>query len=327
MSTALDNIRVSIVQTRQADGRTVMAEAKQLASDGELWAAITRLDDRPSSARKDEDLNRDIEILLSNWEEEIDSRFEADRQKINFHRDRREFVEALALIDEIELYADPDNASSAVKWRDEIVMARSKLAKEESKKRMIEENRLYLALWSQYREKSLQRDIKGMVSIAVSLDAELMVDDVKALIETDLLAFGLLDQFIKSALQELKEMGQDGKEVTLERVPLEGRNRSRKDRGVVDRIDSESVWLRLSSENAVMPMKISELTDSFLFGLVSQRHGNSSVEYRIPLGLLSMYRGLNDIARDNFRIAEEKGTRPDTWLQHLQWAKNNVSGY
>jgi hypothetical protein len=40
-----------------------------------------------------------------------------------------------------------------------------------------------------------------------------------------------------------------------------------------------------------------------------------------------MYRGLNDIALDNFRIAEEKGTRPDTWLQHLQWAKNNVSGY
>ena len=89
MSTALDNIRVSIVQTRQADGRTVMAEAKQLASDGKLWAAITLLDDRPSSARKDEELNRDIEILLSNWEEEIDSRFEADRQKVNFHRDRR----------------------------------------------------------------------------------------------------------------------------------------------------------------------------------------------------------------------------------------------
>lgn len=327
MSAALDNIRVSIVQTRQADGRTVMAEANLLASDGKLWAAITRLDDRPSSARKDEDLNRDIEILLSNWEEEIDSRFEADRQKVTFHRDRREFVEALALIDEIELYADPDNTSSAVKWREEIVMARSKLAKEESKKRLVEENRLYLALWTEYREKALQRDIKGMVSSAVSLDAELMVDEVKALLETDLLAFGLLDQFIKSALQELKEMGQDGKEVTLERVPLEGRNRSRKDRGVVDRIDSESVWLRLSSENAVMPMKISELTDSFLFGLVSQRHGNSSVEYRIPLGLISMYRGLNDIAQENFRIAEEKGTRPDTWLQHLQWAKNNVSGF
>ncbi|MDE0959239.1 MAG: protein kinase [Planctomycetota bacterium] len=327
MSVALDNIKETIVQTRQADGRTVLAEARQLASDGKLWAAITRLDDRPASARKDEELNQDIDLLLSNWEQEIDSRFEADNLKINFHRDRREFAEALALIDEIELYADPDNASSAVQLRDQIIMAQKALAKEESKKRLVEENRLYLALWSAYREKSLQRDIKGMVSIAVTLDAELIVDEVKALIETDLLAFSLLDQFIKSALLELKEMGQDGKEVTLERVPLEGRTKSRKDRGVVDRIDNESVWLRLSSENAVMPMKISELADSFLFGLVSQRHGSSSVEYRIPLGLFSMYRGLNDVALENFRIAEEKGTRPDTWLLHLNWVKNNVSGF
>jgi len=85
-------------------------------------------------------------------------------------------------------------------------------------------------------------------------------------------------------------------------------------------------WLRLSAERAVMPFKIVEITDVFLFDQVAQRHGRNSTEYRIPLGVLSIYRGLDDVAAENFRIAEQKGTRPDTWIQLLEWVKKFVPG-
>ncbi|MEE2857093.1 MAG: serine/threonine-protein kinase [Planctomycetota bacterium] len=326
MSVAIDAVKGSIVEARQADGRSSLEQAKTLASDGKLWTAIMLLDDRPASARRDQDLNDEIEKLLSNWEEEIDSRFEADFQKVGFHRDRREFAEALAVIDAIELYADPDNANEAVKLRDGIIMARETLANEEAKRRLNEESSRYLQLWPEYRIKALDRDIKGMVSIAVALDIELVVEEVKSRVETDLLAFQLLDHFIKEAMLELVEKGEDGKEVVLERKPLEGSSRTRKDRGVVDRIDSDHVWLRLSAERAVMPFKIVEITDVFLFDQVAQRHGRNSTEYRIPLGVLSIYRGLDDVATENFRIAEQKGTRPDTWIQLHEWVKKFVPG-
>ncbi len=324
MSEALDRIRGDIVRSRQQDGRVVLAEATVLANDGKLWPAIKLLDDRSSSARKDQDLNNDIEKLLSNWEAEIDSRFAVDFQKIGFHRDRREFSEALALIDEIEGYADPDTAEDATKMRDTIIQTREKLALDESKRRLTEESSKYRELWADYQEKALARDIKGMISLAVSLDAELAVQEVKDRLESDLLAFSLLDGFIKEALQELVEKGESGKEVALERIPLGASSKNRIDRGVVDRVDSQNVWIKLSSENAILPMKIIEITDAFLFQQVSDRHGKSSVEYRIPLGLLSMYRGLFDIAAENFRIAEEKGTRPDTWIEKLEWVKKNA---
>ncbi len=326
MSVAIDAVKGSIVEARQADGRSFLEQARVLANEGKLWTAIMLLDDRPSSARRDQELNDEIEKLLSNWEEEIDSRFEADFQKVGFHRDRREFAEALALIDSIELYADPDSAKEAVKLRDGIIMARETLANEEAKRRLNEESSKYLQLWPRYREKALDRDIKGMVSIAVALDIELVVEEVKARVETDLLAFQLLDHFIKEAMLELVEKGEDGKEVVLERKPLEGSSRTRKDRGIVDRIDTDHVWLRLSAERAVMPFKIVEITDVFLFDQVAQRHGRNSTEYRIPLGVLSIYRGLDDVATENFRIAEQKGTRPDTWIQLHEWVKKFVPG-
>jgi len=324
MSDALDRIRGDIVRSRQEDGRTVLAEATALANEGKLWPAVKLLDDRPSSARKDQDLNNDIEKLLANWEAEIDSRFAVDFQKIGFHRDRREFSEALALIDEIEGYADPDNAEDATKMRDVIIQTRERLAIEESKRRLTEESSKYRELWANYQEKALARDIKGMISLAVSLDAELVVKEVKDRLESDLLAFSLLDGFIKEAIQELVEKGESGKEVALERIPLGSSTKNRIDRGVVDRVDSQNVWIKLSSENAILPMKIIDITDAFLFQQVADRHGKSSVEYRIPLGLLSMYRGLFDVAAENYRIAEEKGPRPDTWIEKLEWVKKNA---
>ncbi len=325
MTVELDRAQGEIVQSRQADARTILEEARTMASAGILWGAVKLLDERPRSARRDQDLNNEIEILLSVWEEEIDSRFLQDRQKIDFLRSKREYSEALTLIDEIEQYADPDTIAELAGLREQIIAARTELARVEAERRRTEELRKYMEIWPRYKDLALERDFKGMISVSVGLEAELIVAEVKNRIEIDLLAFGVLDKFLKEALQELREKGEDGKEVVVERIPLGESTRNRKDRGVVDRIDTVHVWIRLTAERAVIPLKISEITDAFLFDQVAERHGSSSPDYLIPMGILSIYRGLEDVAEENFKIVEEKGTRPDTWIELLNWVKKNVT--
>ncbi|MGE4620278.1 MAG: serine/threonine-protein kinase [Planctomycetota bacterium] len=324
MTAALDQIQGNLIESRQADARTILEESRTLASSGKLWAAIKLLDERPRSARQDQDLNNDIEKLLSVWEEEIDSRFLQDRQKIDFLRGDRKYTDALAVIDEIELYADPDSIAELKGLREQVIEARTELARVEAERRNSEELAKYMKIWPLYKTQAMSRDFKGMISTSLSLDAELIVEDVKKRIEIDLQAFQLLDKFIKDALQELREKGEDGKEVTIERIPLGESTRNRKDKGIVDRIDEESIWLRLSAERAVVPMRISEVTDSFLFDQVADRHGRTSPDYLIPIGVLSIYRRLEDVAAESFRIVADKGTRPDTWIELLNWVKTNV---
>ena len=103
-----------------------------------------------------------------------------------------------------------------------------------------------------------------MISLAVGLDSELAIEEFKSRINTDLEAFQILDGFIKNSLQAMVEKGEDKKEIELVRVPLKGSTRDRKDRGVVERVDTENVWLRLSDQNAVMPFRINELKDAFI---------------------------------------------------------------
>ena len=152
----------------------------------------------------------------------------------------------------------------------------------------------------------------------------MILEETKSRINTDLEAFQILDGFFKMSLEVLQEKGDDGKEVTLVRVPLAGSTRERKDKGVVDRIDRENIWLRLSDQNAVMPFKITEVTDRFIFQQVADKYGKSSAEYRIPMGLLAPYRGAADVASEHFAVRQEKGAMPDTWLNLLKWYQSNV---
>ena len=134
----------------------------------------------------------------------------------------------------------------------------------------------------------------------------------------------ILDKFFKMSLEALQEKGDDGKEVTIVRVPLAGSTRERKDRGIVDRIDRENIWIRLSDQNAVMPFKISEVTDRFIFGQVSDKFGKGSAEYRIPMGLLALYRGVPDVATEHFNVRQSKGAMPESWLNLLKWYQENI---
>ena len=324
MVAELDSLESSLVTARQADGRALMAQATDLASSGKLWQAIEFLDDRPKSARQDEDLNVEIERLLSVWSDQIDAQFEADNQKAEFHRNRREFDQALQLVEKIRGYADPDLVSEAEKLEERVLAEKAEFVRVENEKRTSEELAGYKAIWGEYRTLAQGRDIKGMISAAVGLDSQMILEETKSRINTDLEAFQILDGFFKMSLEVLQEKGDDGKEVTLIRVPLAGSTRERKDKGVVDRIDRENIWLRLSDQNAVMPFKITEVTDRFIFQQVADKYGKSSAEYRIPMGLLALYRGAADVASEHFAVRQEKGAMPDTWLNLLRWFQENI---
>jgi len=320
----LDLLESALVSSRQADGRAVMEEAMGIADSGRLWAAIELLDDRPKSARQDMDMNTEIERMLSVWSDEIDSLFEADSQKAEFHRNRREFDQAIALIEKIRGYADPDLVAEAEKLESRILKEKTEFVRVESEKRKSEELASYNKIWSEYKPLAQKRDIKGMISAAVQLDIQMVLDATKSRISNDLEAFQILDGFFKMSLEALLEKGEDGKEVTLVRIPLAGSTRERKDRGVVDRIDRDNIWLRLSDQNAVMPFKITEVTDRFIFQQVADKYGKSSAEYRIPMGLLAIYRGYPDVAAEHFAVREAKGARPETWLNLLKWYQENI---
>ena len=324
MVAELDSLQSALVSMRQASGREMMTQATDLANSGKLWEAIEFLDDRPKSARQDEDLNVEIERLLSVWSDQIDALYEADSQKAEFHRNRREYDQSLALVEKIRGYADPDLVAEAEKLEERVLSEKANFVRAENEKRSSEELADYRSIWSQYKDLSNQRDIKGMISSAVQLDSQMVLDETKARINTDLEAFQILDGFFKMSLEVLQEKGDDGKEVTLVRVPLAGSTRERKDKGVVDRIDRENIWLRLSDQNAVMPFKITEVTDRFIFQQVADKYGKSSAEYRIPMGLLALYRGVPDVANEHFAVRQAKGAMPDSWLNLLRWYQENI---
>ena len=319
----LDFLQGKIVEDRQADGRIILAQARSLAGEGRLWNAIETLDERPRSARQDRELNSEIEKLLSVWEDQIDDLYESDSQKVEFHRSRREFDTSLTLIENIKSYADPDLIAEAEKIQEQILIEKATFVKQEGEKRRGEEFASYKAIWPQYRELANNRGIKEVISLAVGLDSELAIEEFKSRINTDLEAFQILDGFIKNSLQAMVEKGEDKKEIELVRVPLKGSTRDRKDRGVVERVDTENVWLRLSDQNAVMPFRINELKDAFIFQQVAEKFGKSSQEYRIPMGILAIYRGNFDVASEHFRVLKSKGTNPETWEALLEWARRN----
>jgi len=74
----------------------------------------------------------------------------------------------------------------------------------------------------------------------------------------------------------------------------------------------------------VMPFKITEVTDRFIFQQVADKYGKSSAEYRIPMGLLALYRGVPDVANEHFAVRQAKGAMPDSWLNLLKWYEENI---
>jgi len=320
----IESIENASLVARQAGGQEILEQAKLLMGQGRLWQAYLLLDDRPRSARQDPEINDEIEGFLSGISEDIDARIASDLEKARSLRGTRNYDGAIAILDAVGGYADPGNVDVAKELLEEIKAAKAEYLRVESLRRADEERKRYSGLWATYQELALNRDFKGCVSAALKFQVDITNDEIVNLIEIDLLGFQLLDQFMKDSRAQLEEIGEKGDEITLELVPLGNATRTRKEHGTVDHLDDEHLWLRVSNGRAVLPFKWKKVTDTFLFDLVAERHGKGSPKYLIPLGILFLYRGLDDIAQEHFKLATEKGTSPDTWTEHLEWVRGNV---
>lgn len=320
----IESIENATVAARQAGGREMLSQAEILVNQGRLWQGYLLLDDRPKDARLDPQVNSEIESFLSGISEDIDARILSDFEKAKALRSTREYDSAIAILEAVEKYADPGNVDAAEELLEEIKGAKAEYLRVEAVRRAKEEKDRYVGIWPTYQELALKRDFKGCVSAAIKFQVDITNDQVVNLIETDLLGFQLLDRFIKDARSQLEEIREKGDEIVLELVPLGDGTRNRKERGTVDHMDEEHLWLRVSNGRAVLPFEWQKITDAFLFDLVAKKHGNSSPNYLIPLGILFLYRGLDDVALEHFKLATERGTSPDTWTRHVQWVQENV---
>jgi len=143
--------------------------------------------------------------------------------------------------------------------------------------------------------------------------------EIQDRLETDLTAFGLLDQFTKQALNQLLDTKSSGKTIRIEMKPKGEATRGRRYDCTINRIEGSTIFIEV--DRAVFPIDAADVTDQTIFDLVLERHGESSPDYLIPLGVLFLYRGNYDIAQSHFSLAAQNGVRPDTWVDHLEYIK------
>jgi hypothetical protein len=122
---------------------------------------------------------------------------------------------------------------------------------------------------------------------------------------------------VKDALAELDDLKAEKKEVTIELKPIGDSPRGRKFKGLIDRVEKDQIFIEV--DKAVFPIDVVKVIDQTIFDLVLARHGEKSPDYLIPLGVLFLYRGHNDIAKSHFELARSAGADAGRWLDHLEY--------
>ena len=321
MIAELEKVSDRVRAARIAGPAELLSEAEGLREQGKLWVAYLLLDDRPRSARKDQEMNQTIEQFLSDLEEEIDGRVVSDLALAREKLAKKDFAGALALAEGVHEYADEKSTSRADELANQIKKTREEYTKAEALRRLNEEREGYLALFNIYRTAAMSREFKEAISAAIELQAEMSTKEIQDRLEIDLTAFGLLDQFTKQALTQLLDTKSSGKPVRLEMKPRGEATRGRRYDCKINRIEGSTVFIEV--DRAVFPIDVADITDQTIFDLVLERHGESSPDYLIPLGVLFLYRGNYDIARSHFSLAAQNGVRPDTWVNHLEYIQQH----
>ena len=295
----------------------LLAEAKALVAEGKIWTGYLLLEDRKKESRRDPEMNQTIEQYLSDLDEEIDRKVESDLESAKKRLLKKDFTGALALTSGIAEYADPNSISRAEELASEIEAEQAEYTQAEVTRRLNEEVQRYASVLTRFRQAALDREFKEAISAAIEMQAEMSTEEVRNRLETDLTGFALLDQFNRDALQYLDETKSEDKLVKLEMKPIGNSPRGRKYNCKIDRVEGNEVFINL--EGAVFPLAVDKITDQTIFDLVAAHHGENNPKYLIPLGILFLYRGNFDIAQSHFDLATRAGTKPDTWLEHLEF--------
>jgi len=319
MMDMLDQIAAENRAARIEGPMEYLQRARDAAAEGRLSAAVEILDGRPRAARKDAEMNTRIEEYLSELEEEIAAKEEADLAEANACLNRKDYPAALVALERIEVYGDKKALEKATKLREQVLKEQAEYVRTERDRALRGERQEYAAVLGKYRAAVLERGFKEAISTAVEFQARVTSDEVRGRVERDIEAFSLLDQFRKDALAELESRKERGEEAEIVLKPVGESTRGKRYRGQVDRIEGDDVFIQV--DGATFPLDIGKFDDQTVFDLVRDRHGEKSPAYLVPLGLLFGYRGFGDIARTHFDLAAAEGTNPDTWIEHLDYLK------
>ncbi|MEE8142092.1 MAG: serine/threonine-protein kinase, partial [Planctomycetota bacterium] len=315
----IDKIR-SLIEEQQMEGaEEFLSKARKLEEEGRLWGACEVLEGAPRNIRKQEDIEAIFEEMLTVLEKKIDNTWKSDCKRVEKLKEKREFDEALQILDHVSFYADDETIKDAMMFKGEIVEAKAVFVKLEHAKRLSEETRIYRDFVKEYQQACNERRFKDCISKALTLQVEMTTEEVRAQLENDLQAFQILFKFEKDAAVYLKSLvGTD------EVVHVRMKNKD-KFSGSVQSVESDRLWLTLKRGRgeATIPLKLAEFSDQTVFELVAAIHGEKRAGYLIPLGVLFTYRGQLDLARQHFDLATERGISTDPWLKKMEWMRKN----
>lgn len=316
----LDEIRSHVRTNKASAGDNYFTKAEELRGKGSLWAAYRELEKIPPRLQNNEDISLKMDELLLAISDEIDARWETDKRQMLEFKKNKDYRQAIAILEKVPDYANPEIASSADNFRAEFEALMKKHEETERNKLLADEINRYRTVAGEYKVLALNRDFKECVSRALTLQAEITTASVRKMVEADLEAFELVNNFIEDGIQHMISLGDEGKDVTLK---LKDKQRVK---GKVRRSEGGRVWVEVTSGGgkAEVPVELEKIADESIFPQVEEKHGEKSPAYLVPLGVLFSYRGYYSIAQQHFDIATNNGFTPDSWLEKLEWLKANL---
>lgn len=315
----LDEIASSSAEAGMAEIEPYFTRAEEQRARGRLSAAGDIIASIRISQQKTEAIKARIDDYLTEIDDEIERRWNADEKLLLKHRSNKDYDQALALLDTMEKYADEEGLKNIIAFRAEIQQQKSSFTDTERLKLVKEEEKRYVTLVQSYAACAEARDFKNCISQAVGTLGEMTTDKTIAQIQTDLEAFEMMNNFIKAGLNAMIEQSET-KEIQFKLKD------KRKIKCRAKRIDGERLWVEVSQGGgkAEIPIQIPDILDEFIFTAVMEKHGETNPRYVIPLGVLYLYRGKYSIAQQHFDIATNSGFSPDTWLEKLAWMRENI---
>ncbi|MEM7168228.1 MAG: protein kinase [Planctomycetota bacterium] len=315
----LDEIDSTAKQQGMSAIDEFFVRAEEQRSRGRLWAAYVIVDDIKPALQTSQEIKDRIDDFLSEVDDEIDRRWDADTKLLMKHRKNKDYAKALEVIEEAMKYAHPDAMKELVAFQAEVKQQQSAFTDKERQKLAKDEEKRYVTLVEGYKTCANGRDFKNCISQAVGTLGDVATDSVIAMVQTDIEAFEMMNNFIKDGLNGLIE------ESARKDVQLKMKDK-RKVKGRVKRIDGERLWVEVSQGGgkAEIPIQIPDITDETIFEAVLEKRGEGDPGYIIPLGVLYLYRGNYPVAKQHFDVAVAGGFSPDTWLDKLTWMKENI---
>ncbi len=321
----IDTIRSKGKSALREGVQSYFDDAARLEAEGRYFDALMALDRVPPKLLREKIIDREVGDRIKELSDRIDLEYRMDQIAVKESVGKKDYIAAIAILKKIVKYADEIKAREAETQLVQLEQDKTTVAAADAARRVQEENDKYIAMIAKYKPLAEARNFADCVTQAVILLEETSTATVKAQLESDLQAFGMLDQFINGALDWYSAQEATGKEITLEK--------KNEDKIVGTSVGFEreagkvtlKIRVKRGGGEAVQFIALDDINDATLFSFAEEKHGLRSAAFVVPLGVLFTYRQRFDIAARHFALAKEAGIAPDEWLTKLEFFKKHNS--